>query len=44
VDVSHRLVLGEADQKERPLCTLMEMRDYEHKRSGLVSLSRRIDI
>jgi hypothetical protein len=39
-----RFVFGGADWKEPQLYTLMEMRDYEHRRLELVSLSRRIDI
>jgi NADPH-dependent 2,4-dienoyl-CoA reductase/sulfur reductase-like enzyme len=39
-----RFVLRGTDQKELLLYTLMEMRDYEHRRLGLVSLSTRIGI
>jgi len=39
-----RFVLGGIDKKELLLCTHMEMRDYEHRRWELVSLSRRIGI
>jgi hypothetical protein len=35
-------VSGGTDQKGLLPCTHMEMRDYEHKSLGLVSLSRRI--
>jgi len=46
-EFNSRFVAGElveTDAKGLLLYTLMEMRDYEHKKWGLVSLLRRIDI